>query len=663
MRPWVAAWALLVLPGYLGYALFIGMSLPIDYFIYHDYAALQMGQDRLSQDLFPASIQTYLNPTGFALLEVMLRAGLPSWWMALVLAALHSLNGLFVLLIAGTLAIGRTPGARRVLWAGALAGACGPMILSVVGTTFLDPLTSIPMLAALWLLLRPDAGLRRIVLAAFIAGAGAGLKLSNLPFALAIGAVVVLTGSMRMQAIMIRACAGAVSMWSGLLLTHGWWSWQLWQRFGNPVFPMFNALFESPWAPSDSVIWPRFVPHDALDALTLPFRMALPVPWVYTEAIAPDIFPAAAVILGLAAGAVALWRRHRNTSVASLPSDAGRAEMRFWLYLACAWTIWLLTSGNGRYALPLLLLAGVATALLALRALDERRALAICVILLALQLGNLSIASAVRWSSGQWTRHWITMDVPEEMRLRPMLFVSADGVVKSALARQVHPDSVFVQLVGATYSVPSTGYPGTWLQEAIASHPGRIRAVFAAPPDVRDSPAAFAAYIDMLSRTLDRAGLSVDASACETIRVNGQAAAGPNFNPRLAKPARESLWTCAARPVEPDQGIAARREAADAVFATLEARCPRLYRPAGVQTEGDGRIWTRVYPMHDALIVTVNQIDGTVVQRLFGQSARQNLASLDSLEADIARYDCGLPLGGIRGAPTLSHINFVKRKR
>lgn len=658
---WIAGWALLVLPGYLLYALYIGMSLPIDYFIYHDYAALQMGQHRLAQDLFPASIQTYLNPTGFGLLEAMLRAQWPSWWISLAFATLHSLNGLFVFLVCHALAQGRTPGARRVLWVGGFIGATGPMLLSVVGTTFLDPLTSVPLLAALWLLMRPATRLRGVLLAAFLAGAGTGLKLSNLPFALALAVLVVLHGGGGMKAMALRAGSGALAMWAGVLATHGWWSWQLWQRFGNPMFPLFNGVFESPWAPLDSLVWPRFAPHDLLDALAFPFRMALPVPWVYSEAIAPDLFPGAVVVLALAAGGVALWRRRRGAP--ALPAATvvdGGAERLFWIYMACAWLVWLATSGNGRYALPLLLLTGVATALLALRALDEKRALAVCVLLALLQTGNLSIASAVRWSSGQWTRHWITMDVPARLRAEPMLYLSADGVVKSALARQVHPDSVFVQLVGATYSVPGDGATGAWVREAIARHPGRIRAVFAAPPEVKDHAAGFAAYIDMLGRTLDRIGLAVDASDCERIPVNGQPAAGPNFNKRLARPAKENLWTCGAHAITPSPRMAMDRARADRTFADLEARCPKLYRPAGVQTEGDGRIWTRVYPMHDALIVTVNQGDGVVSQRLFGQGARQQVGALGTWAADVARYDCSLPLGGIRGAPSLAHLNFKK---
>lgn len=658
LKRWVAGWALLILPCHLIYVLYVGLSLPIDYFIYHDYAALQMAQPRLWQDLFPASVQGYFNPTGFLLLQGMLAADLPSWWIALVLAALQSLNTLCVLLVAHALSRGRPAGHVYALGVGALGAAIAPMLLSVLGTSFLDPLTSVPLLAALWLLLRPEPRWREVLAAAFLAGAGTGLKLSNLPFALAIAVLVVLAGSGGLRGMAVRAASGAVAMWAGLLATHGWWGWQLWQRFGNPLFPNANGVFRSPWAPPETLVWPRFVPQDAIDVLTLPFRMAIPAPWIYMEATAPDLLPAAVVILALALVPVLAWRRARGTRPRRVAPGAAVAERRFWIYMAVAVAAWLATSGNGRYALPMLLLLGVAVALLALRLLDPRRATALCVILLLLQAGNTWLAGVVRWSAGQWTRHWIVMDVPEEFRKTPMLYVSADGSVKSALARHVHPGSSFVQLVGAFYSVPSDGVTGEWLQAAIARHDGRIRALFSAPREASGNVEGFAAYTRMLSRTLDRAGLAMDGNDCVTVAVNGQPAAGPNFNRRLKPPAREHLWACVARPVAPSLELAAARREADEVFAALEARCPGLYRPAGVQTEGDGRVWSRTYTMHDALVVTINQTDGTVEQQLFGQAPREQVAALGSWRDDIARYDCHLPFGGVRGSHTLKYVRF-----
>jgi hypothetical protein len=46
----------------------------------------------------------------------------------------------------------------------------------------------------------------------------------------------------------------------GYLLTGGWWAWRMWTAFGNPVFPLFNDLFQSPFAPLASLHDPNFLP-------------------------------------------------------------------------------------------------------------------------------------------------------------------------------------------------------------------------------------------------------------------------------------------------------------------------------------------------------------------------------------------------------------------
>lgn len=662
-KRWLATWGFLILPSYLAYVLYIGLALPIDYFIYHDYAALQLSQNRLFQDLFPASVQSYLNPSGYLLLETLLRADIPSWWIALILGFAHSLNGLFLLLIGHALAQHRSAAERRVVWVGSLIGCASPMLLSVAGTSFLDALASVPMLGALWLLLKPASSRRRLMLAALLAGIGTGLKLSNAPFAIAIAVLISLTAldeGRRLRATAAAVMMAALAMWAGIIATHGWWSWRLWERFGNPLFPMLNGVFKSPWAPEESLIWPRFVPQGLIDGLTLPFRMALPLPWIYTEATAPDLFPSIATLLAVVAVALAVKRFRRGEPPGAPTGARGTPESRFWIYVTLSWTIWLVSSGNGRYAIPLLPLAGLATALLATRLLGNERSLALCVILLLLQLGNTWVAGAVRWSSGQWTDRWITMEVPRRLKLEPMLYLSADGVVKSALARHVHPDSSFVQLIGATYSVPSDGVVGEWVQRAIDDHAGRVQAVFAAPPEAQADRERFAAYVGMLSRTLDRVGLSIDDSHCESIAVNGQPPSGPNLNRHLSKPPKEHLWVCAANRAEISTELGEKRKRVDEVFAQLESRCPDLYRPAGVQTEGDGNIWTRVYAMHDAVIVTVNHRDGSVTHRLFGQSAGEHIGSLASWPTDLAKHGCAMPFDGVRGSASLRHINFKK---
>src|SRR5262249_31395557 len=119
---------------------------------------------------------------------------------------------------------------------------------------------------------------------------------------------------------LVAYALGAACGFAGL---HGWWSWRLYQEFGNPVFPYFNQVFHSPDFPPMQLLCERFIPKDVESALLLPFRMAELRTWVYNELAAPDLRFA---VLAILAGAVIARRfyvmiRKRATDAA----DAARA--------------------------------------------------------------------------------------------------------------------------------------------------------------------------------------------------------------------------------------------------------------------------------------------------------------------------------------------------
>jgi hypothetical protein len=56
-----------------------------------------------------------------------------------------------------------------------------------------------------------------------------------------------------------------------MTVTAGPWAWLMWQRYGNPTFPLMNSLFRSSWYPPISARDPKFLPHSALQAIFYPF--------------------------------------------------------------------------------------------------------------------------------------------------------------------------------------------------------------------------------------------------------------------------------------------------------------------------------------------------------------------------------------------------------
>jgi hypothetical protein len=131
--------------------------------------------------------------------------------------------------------------------------------LSEVGTIFGDTLVAPVFFAAILLALhsfdatRSKAGKRvdpaMIVSACGLGGLAAGLKLAELPIALGIAAAFVLVSGTIVQRVHNAIWAGSALI-LGILITYGWWGYELATRYGNPVLPYLNQIFHSSYAPS-----------------------------------------------------------------------------------------------------------------------------------------------------------------------------------------------------------------------------------------------------------------------------------------------------------------------------------------------------------------------------------------------------------------------------
>ncbi len=127
-----------------------GKDLNWDLLHYHYYLAHALVEDRLAQDYFAASTQSYLNPVGYLPFYLMVSAGWHSVFVSVVMAALHALNLTLLFAIGRNLFAHRTEPQRNLLAAlGAALGAASAAFWATVGTSFLDPLLVVPMLGAI----------------------------------------------------------------------------------------------------------------------------------------------------------------------------------------------------------------------------------------------------------------------------------------------------------------------------------------------------------------------------------------------------------------------------------------------------------------------------------------------------------------------------------
>ena len=591
-------WAFLV-PAALcaAWTIYAGKDVNWDLLNYHYYAPFQLLEGRLQQDFFAASAQSYLNPIGYLPFYVMVSSGWHSVAVSLALALAHSVNLGLLYLIALRL-FAHLPLRERVVLAalGAALGAATGVYWATVGSSFLDPLLAAAMLAGLLLLLDEHRrALRRATLAGALFGAVAALKYSHVIFALAALPLALsmpgLAGAARLRA----GAAFAAGAAAALAVLAGPWLVLLAREFGNPVYPMLNAWFPSPDAPSIALASVRFSVDSLTDALAFVFQLS-GFERRYSEILAPDVRFAA---LAIAVAALPAARMLGARGAALGPADA-----RVLGFFAPAMALWLATSANGRYGMIVLLLAGVCLARIVERLLAARAGRISVAVLLAVQVVTTAIASPPRWFIAEaWSGSWLPYAVPARALREPFLYLTLEALPMAAVAPLVHPDSAFVNLRGL-HSLPPDSPRLTALLER---HRGRVRALgrALALKDGRPSADQLQAY----DATLARIGYRVAADDCFVIawQPDGDDALSRAANRLTGRlPAHEPLSAvaCALSPASPDPARIALERRMSLVFDRIERSCAGLFRGLTSVTEPLGPGWSRFYSGLDARIET-----------------------------------------------------------
>jgi hypothetical protein len=308
---------------------------------YHEYNAWAVLTGRYAVDVVPAGLQTYFNPVIY-LPAWLLRHALPPPMGAMIQGAVHGLNLALVYGLTRTL-LG--PAATlATLGAAVLIAATGAQTLAEVGTSLADILTALPVIAGLWLLLRGgQARARDVILGGLLIGAAAGFKLTNVVFAMGAASAMLLSARPT-RSLGLLALGGML----GAALTGGAWSFVAWRDLGNPVFPLFNAVFHSPEVVDTNILDLTFVPRSAWDALTYPLQ------WLAggghtSEVPMRDARFAVLMLLVAVCGVVAIVRRTVMFS---------RTDWQLLVAFAVSYGLWLVVFSIQRYIVALELLCG-----------------------------------------------------------------------------------------------------------------------------------------------------------------------------------------------------------------------------------------------------------------------------------------------------------------
>ena len=412
-----------------------GQDINYDARNYHLYAALAFLGNSYGQDLLPGGVQTFLNPLASLPAAFLLSA---SGWLGPLLPtlALALLQGTTLLLIYW-IALRLLQGDRPLAFLATLFGGTAPLVLSEAGNTMADLtlslLTSASLAVAISLSGLPAGRgrLLRLALAAGLAGAAVGIKITNLFFLplLALALALAPRGP-REQGRRLRqmAAEGAVSLSALLLSLVLFISPQILtaHRYtGNPVFPLLNSVFRSPLHEDVNATDWRFKPDSPTAFLLAPV-------FDFSDSFYPDFSPERGIqtrrceiryrdlrtLLWVAASLLLLllpgWRRRLTPTVWALL-----------LGLPLSYGLWLASAGIGRYAIPLQLLFGLPVAL-ACQAIAAdrptasapwRRPAPILAVLLALTL--LSQVTP-NWGRTNFEAHWTTLNGASEYAVVPL---------------------------------------------------------------------------------------------------------------------------------------------------------------------------------------------------------------------------------------------------
>ena len=589
------------------WTLHAGKDLSWDLLHYHYYAAHAFQEGRLERDFFAASAQGYLNGVGYLPFYWMVSSGWHSVLVSAVLAAAHAGNIVLLYAIAHRLFAHHAARQRTLLSLLAAAlGAASAVFWATVGTSYLDPLTTVPMLGGVLLLAAEveDRVASRAAWAGVLFGAAAALKYSNAMFALA--AVVLAVSqpgariSFRLRAL-AAYCAGGVA---GLTLFGGQTFVHLYREYGNPVFPLFNAWFRSPDFPPLSVSAERFAPKTVAEALTFPLRIVSPESMIYAEISAPDLRFAALAALAVAVVALALVRRGGR---AAPPAALASVDLRVLGFFALSYAAWVASSANGRYGMLVVLLVGPLVARLADRVLPPVATHAALLVLLVAQATACVLISPPRWSLiDLWSDRWFPYQVADRGTREPALYLTVETQAMSVIVPFLHPDSSFVNVRGQH----SLERGAARLQSLLERHKGRVRTIGRAlrlQRDGRPRPGV----IELYDSTLLRYGFRVDAQDCFQVawrpRRYDWLSQFANLLVTEDAGTREStvaLVSCALHPGSLGPAEVEEERRMTALFDRLERACPGVLRGQTAVTERMGKEWSRSYAGLEARVET-----------------------------------------------------------
>lgn len=225
------------------------LGLSWDALNHHIYLGWNLESLRLATDRVGASYQSYQHPYLYWPVYKLAVLGAGGVTAGIVLATMHLVVVPPVWMMARTLmpGAGAFETAMRLL-AVALAFMTA-VVLKLFEATSNDLMAAAPYVWALALGLeamgeQSQARVDRLTAwSGLLAGASVGLKLSSGPLLVVLPVLWLMTPG-PINSRVLRIASAVLLCIAGFLVVYGWWGWQLWNHFGNPLYPFYDDWFE-----------------------------------------------------------------------------------------------------------------------------------------------------------------------------------------------------------------------------------------------------------------------------------------------------------------------------------------------------------------------------------------------------------------------------------
>ena len=452
----------------------LGQDVDFDLVNYHYFDPYWLLVDHM-HDAAPAFLQSYYSP--FLDIPFYFAArDLPSWNVGLLVAIVQSLSFPILYLIARRFVHSRL---LSLLFAGIGMFTSGAIteLGTIMGDTITAPLilggvllglkaVEEPTLARVFstntseVLNRSDrrlarharAGLRCALLSGVLVGVAAGLKLSGLPLALAaVLALTAVAGPLRRR--LTLAVASGVGLVFGVVVSYGWWGYEMVVKFRNPVFPYLNQLFHSPYAPLSANTDTSSRPHGLVEILFYPFVWNANASRVNDTGLVELTGPVLEVLLLLVlvkGVAMAVRKRHWSPLFAS---DSDRYLVSF---AVVGYFIWVIDFGYYRYFIPVemlgVLLIFVVGRNLVHDVVPKKVATVAFAVLVVVILATERVGYVARPS---WSPKYFTVAVPKPLRTERAAFLMAGSYPSAYVVPSFPADDYFARIERTVTSTPT----------------------------------------------------------------------------------------------------------------------------------------------------------------------------------------------------------------